>query len=42
MLVTTGIKAFPGYKRLRDAELDRLMKENKSLREAIELPGEFF
>jgi transposase-like protein len=33
----SGIQAFPGRRRLRDAELARLRKENKSLREANEI-----
>jgi transposase len=33
----TGIRAFPGHGRPRDAELARLRKENKSLRDANEI-----
>jgi transposase-like protein len=33
----TGIQAFPGHGRPRDAELVRLRKENKALREANEI-----
>jgi len=33
----TGIRAFPGHGRPRDAELARLRKEVKSLREANEI-----
>jgi transposase-like protein len=33
----TGTQAFPGHGRPRDAELARLRKENKSLREANEI-----
>jgi transposase len=33
----SGIQAFPGHGRPRDAELARLRKENKSLREASDL-----
>ena len=33
----SGIKAFPGHGRPRDAELARLRKENKALREANEI-----
>jgi transposase-like protein len=33
----SGIKAFPGHGRPRDAELTRLRKENKALREANEI-----
>jgi len=33
----TGLRAFPGHGRPRDAELARLRKENKSLREANEI-----
>jgi transposase len=33
----SGIQAFPGHGRLRDAELSRLRKEVKSLREANEI-----
>nr|AGS52034.1 IS3 family element, transposase orfA [uncultured bacterium contig00008] len=33
----TGIQAFPGHGRPRDAELARLRKENKALREANEI-----
>jgi transposase-like protein len=34
---TTGIQAFTGHGRPRDAELARLRKENKALREANEI-----
>jgi transposase-like protein len=33
----TGVPPFPGHGRPRDAELARLRKENKSLREANEI-----
>jgi transposase-like protein len=33
----TGLRAFPGHGRPRDAELTRLRKENKALREANEI-----
>ena len=33
----TGLRAFPGHGRSRDAELTRLRKEVKSLREANEI-----
>ena len=33
----TGLPAFPGHGRPRDAELARLRKENKALREANEI-----
>jgi len=33
----TGVKAFPGHGRPRDAELARLRKENKALRDANEI-----
>ena len=33
----TGLQAFPGHGRPRDAELVRLRKENKALREANEI-----
>ena len=32
-----GVKAFPGHGRARDAELARLRKENKALRNANEI-----
>jgi transposase-like protein len=32
-----GVKAFPGHGKPRDAELTRLRKENKALREANEI-----
>jgi transposase len=35
--VGTGLSAFPGHGRPRDAKLARLRKENKSLREANEI-----
>ena len=35
--VGTGIRAFPGHGRPRDAELIRLRKENKALKEANEI-----
>ena len=35
--VGSGIQAFPGHGRPRDAELARLRKENKALREANEI-----
>jgi len=34
---STGIQAFPGHGRPRDAELVRLRKENKALRDANEI-----
>ena len=33
----TGVKAFPGHGRPRDAELARLRKENKALKNANEI-----
>jgi transposase len=33
----SGVQAFPGHGRPRDAELARLRKENKALREANEI-----
>jgi transposase-like protein len=33
----SGLQAFPGHGRPRDAELTRLRKENKALREANEI-----
>jgi transposase-like protein len=33
----TGLRAFPGHGRPKDAELARLRKENKSLRDANEI-----
>ena len=33
----SGLRAFPGHGRPRDAELARLRKENKALREANEI-----
>ena len=33
----SGIQAFPGHGRPRDAELSRLRKENKALKEANEI-----
>ena len=35
--VASGTKAFPGHGRPKDAELTRLRKENKALREANEI-----
>jgi len=36
-VVSTGLPAFPGRGRPRDAELARLRKENKALRDANEI-----